>query len=308
MGINQPQQQASPLDRMVQLLQGVNAGKDIYDKFKASSKASDQEAVYSDPNSEDSRRARDLVSKIGGSPIAETVSRKQIETEYGPIAQLASGNLKSTLDHRNAMELARLKGEQDRRTEGAKLSQKAPTGEQFKVAGYGKRLEQSEKVFTDLAAKGYNRADIQEGAISGLGNAPLIGGLVRPFQSEQLKMQQQAEDNFLNAVLRRESGAAIADSERESGSRQYFPRPGDSPEVLAQKAENRRLVADTFRAEGGQAGDRIVAQAGRPSAIPVNVKSPGNGMINEAQAGQSQNTRVINGVVYVDDGQGWKRL
>tara|TARA_R110000851_G_scaffold96172_1_gene208666 strand:- start:6283 stop:6534 length:252 start_codon:yes stop_codon:yes gene_type:complete len=39
------------------------------------------------------------------------------------------------------------------------------------------------------------------------------------------KQFEQAQRNFVNAVLRQESGAAIADSEFASAAKQYFPAP-----------------------------------------------------------------------------------
>jgi hypothetical protein len=73
------------------------------------------------------------------------------------------------------------------------------------------------------------------------------------LQSPIIQQQLQAERNFINAVLRRESGAAIAESEFESAEKQYFPVPGDSQEVLAQKKANRDLVSNNLINESGSA-------------------------------------------------------
>ena len=58
------------------------------------------------------------------------------------------------------------------------------------------------------------------------------------LKSELWQSQLQAERDFVNAVLRRESGAAIAESEFESAKKQYFPQPGDSEETIKQKSIN----------------------------------------------------------------------
>jgi hypothetical protein len=60
--------------------------------------------------------------------------------------------------------------------------------------------------------------------------------------SEEQQSYQQAKENFINATLRKESGAAIADSEFTRADKQYFPTPGDSPQVIAQKRANRELA------------------------------------------------------------------
>jgi hypothetical protein len=49
----------------------------------------------------------------------------------------------------------------------------------------------------------------------------------------------QAQNQWLDAMLRYESGATILDSERESNRKKLMPVPGDSPQVLAQKKVER---------------------------------------------------------------------
>ena len=61
------------------------------------------------------------------------------------------------------------------------------------------------------------------------------------FKSDEYKQIEQAQRDFINATLRRESGAAIAPSEFENAQLQYFPQPGDTPEVVKQKQRNREM-------------------------------------------------------------------
>jgi hypothetical protein len=83
---------------------------------------------------------------------------------------------------------------------------------------------------------------------------------------EALKVEQ-AQRDFINAVLRQESGASIGSQEFDSAKRQYFPQPGDGPEVIAQKRANRDLVIKGFaRQAGGGAGDIAeIYNAGAPA-------------------------------------------
>jgi hypothetical protein len=60
------------------------------------------------------------------------------------------------------------------------------------------------------------------------------------FKSDEYKQIEQAQRDFVNAVLRQESGAAIAESEFENAIKQYFPQPGDTAEVVRQKQINRQ--------------------------------------------------------------------
>ena len=61
----------------------------------------------------------------------------------------------------------------------------------------------------------------------------------------------QAERNFINAVLRRESGAVISDPEFDNARKQYIPQPGDSPQVLDQKRRNRETVLRSISRDAG---------------------------------------------------------
>ena len=61
------------------------------------------------------------------------------------------------------------------------------------------------------------------------------------LKSDKFKQIEQAQRDFINAALRRESGAAIAESEFENARLQYFPQPGDTQEVVKQKQKNREM-------------------------------------------------------------------
>ena len=128
---------------------------------------------------------------------------------------------------------------------------KEPTATQFAAGGYVKRMEQAEAVFDKLQQEGYRREDVSEAARSMVGR--LIPGVMTPAAQQQ----KQAERNFLTAVLRRESGAAISASEMASGEAQYFDRVGDSPEVKEQKRANRLQAIESLKAEAGEAYKRI---------------------------------------------------
>jgi hypothetical protein len=80
-------------------------------------------------------------------------------------------------------------------------------------------------------------------------NIPLVGNYLT---TEEYKSYDQAKRNFVNAVLRRESGAAIAPSEFDSAEKQYFPQPGDTETIIAQKRANRELAIRLMEASAGQ--------------------------------------------------------
>ena len=80
-------------------------------------------------------------------------------------------------------------------------------------------------------------------------NIPFVGNYLT---TPEYKSYDQAKRNFINAVLRKESGAAIAESEFENADKQYFPQPGDTPDIIAQKRENRELAIRLMEASAGE--------------------------------------------------------
>ena len=76
-----------------------------------------------------------------------------------------------------------------------------------------------------------------------------------------------ARRDFINAVLRRESGAAIAESEFAQAEEQYFPRPGDKPAVLEQKRKNRATAVRGMIRDAGPNYEKskiVINEAGDP--------------------------------------------
>jgi hypothetical protein len=112
---------------------------------------------------------------------------------------------------------------------------------QANAALYADRMKASEKVIAENESSGLSPM----GKI--LENVPAGNYL----QSEAYQKLEQARRDFINAVLRRESGAVISDQEFANAEKQYFPRPGDKPETLKQKAENRRIAIEGISRAAG---------------------------------------------------------
>lgn len=105
---------------------------------------------------------------------------------------------------------------------------------QYTVAGYANRMEQANVIIDQLESK----IATHNPATYAMQTAQLYPNYLK---SGDIQSIEQAERNFVNAILRRESGAAIAPSEFESAQRQYFPMPGDKKDVLEQKRQNRLM-------------------------------------------------------------------
>lgn len=80
-----------------------------------------------------------------------------------------------------------------------------------------------------------------------LGKIP-FGELV---QTEEYKLYRQAKEDFINALLRKESGAAIGQDEFARADQQYFPQPNDPPSVVDQKRQNRERAAELMKMSAG---------------------------------------------------------
>ena len=143
---------------------------------------------------------------------------------------------------------------------GKLLSTKPPTAEQSKAAGFASRLQQSNTTFDTLAPQITKLSTVDFFKLRHLPNA---------LQPAYFQQQVQAERNFINAQLRRESGAAISPSEFSNAEQQYFPQPGDTPEVLAQKKANRELAQANLIREAGSAYDEsLVGTVSAPQSNP----------------------------------------
>jgi hypothetical protein len=127
---------------------------------------------------------------------------------------------------------------------------------QGKAAGFTDRMLQSEGVLSGVAVpegyEGPTTPGVQDQGMNltqaGLSKIPGVGNYL---VSNDRQKFEQAKRDFINAQLRRESGAAISPTEFESADKQYFPVPGDKPEVIKQKAANRRAAIEALGREGG---------------------------------------------------------
>ena len=66
-----------------------------------------------------------------------------------------------------------------------------------------------------------------------------------------------AKMNFITAVLRKESGAAISATEFETEDMKYFPQPGESAATIEQKRLARKTAIDAMKAQSGGAFDYL---------------------------------------------------
>ena len=115
--------------------------------------------------------------------------------------------------------------------------------------GYASRLSLNEKTLNEIASKGYKPGGLFE-----------FGFTPERLRSEDRKAYEAAKRNWTAAKLRKESGAAISDTEYRDADLQYFPQPGDSTKILKQKSELRNIVFQAERAAIGRFADDYLNQ------------------------------------------------
>lgn len=149
-----------------------------------------------------------------------------------------------------------------------KAADKPLTEGQAKAVLFGSRMQAADAIVEGLAKK--NITTSTPGSRSGFG----FGAAVNAASKSEQQQLDQAKRDFINAALRRESGAAIAESEFDNAEKQYFPQIGDSDATKAQKATNRAIAvrgmqAEIPKAQRGLVNDVINGGTGGASPAPA---------------------------------------
>jgi len=127
----------------------------------------------------------------------------------------------------------------------AKINADAAGGKKTEVQSksekFGNRMELAEKNLKGIEGEG----------TSVLGKIASGVPLGEFAQSTAYQKYAQAKSSFIQAMLRDESGAAIGTPEFVRLEKEMFPQPGNPPEVLAQKAEARRVAIEAMKKAAG---------------------------------------------------------
>lgn len=178
-------------------------------------------------------------------------------------AQAAQRGSDKIMDNENLPMIEAGKNKRD--ATGGRGSQQRITADERKAAS---TLAQIRKANRDLEALGgetgkdypsmsTNMFGVLGGIASGRMNASEY--IEQYIKDPAVRAQLQAEIDWVNAKLRRESGAAISIGEFKSEANRYFPRMGDDAKVLAQKASSRRQVENGLKQEAGGAQEVPIA-------------------------------------------------
>jgi hypothetical protein len=191
-----------------------------------------------------------VAPNVSAAPVASNPVTPTAQTGYTPLSGLSP---KAQQEVAKAVALEQ-------------IVPKPLTESQGNATAYGMRMAEANKLLTDLEKKGVTNTGIVRSAIGGtVGLTPFIGdklqdatnALINPLPtflggpSSEQQQVDQARRNFITAVLRKESGAAIGASEFANEEKKYFPQVGDTDQVIKQKQDARELA---IKAMGIQAG------------------------------------------------------
>jgi hypothetical protein len=149
------------------------------------------------------------------------------------------------------------------------------TEAQGNSVAFGARAIEANRIATGLEKQGVTNTGAIRTAVGGIaGMTPFIGeqleqGVRSTFNvlpsaiggpSGEQQQTEQARRNFVSAVLRKESGAAIGVDEYKNEERKYFPQAGDTDAVVKQKQQARKLAIEALKAQAGPSGVRQINQ------------------------------------------------
>ena len=172
-----------------------------------------------------------------------------------------------------------------------------PTEDQSKSAGFAFRMKQSTQIFNQpaLDKSGNPITDPQTGKpvtleelygkpgryqaiMRAIPSAGLTTGIANVSEDIGRQQYRQAQENWVTANLRPESGAVIGVDEMEKEITKYFPQVTDKPETIAQKARARRDTELAMTVRAGPAYKQIEKQiaAQNAAAVPTVRQPAGN--------------------------------
>ena len=163
------------------------------------------------------------------------------------------------------------------------------TEAQGNATAFGMRMAESNKLLKNLEDKGVTNTGLIRQAIGGtVGLTPFVGeklqsavkATMNPLPSvlggpsSGQQEYDQAKQNFITAVLRKESGAAIGANEFRTEDEKYFPQAGDTAQVLKQKQDARELAIKAMGIQAGPQGARNITGGVPNSNDGVSANNP----------------------------------
>jgi hypothetical protein len=166
----------------------------------------------------------------------------------------------ASADRRYTADLAH----QDRQAAAVKPD-KGTEGERA-AAGFLGRMDAAEKNLDAIGAAGRPNTLTKTLGYTGL------GGATRAFlESEPQQLYRAAQEEWVRAKLRKESGAAIPTEEMDREIATNFPQPGERDAVVAQKRQTRAQAAESMKTMAAQIRSNEAAPVTAPAKAPPQV-------------------------------------
>jgi hypothetical protein len=178
------------------------------------------------------------------------------------------------------------------------------TEDQGKSAGFALRMNQSTQLFNQpvldpMTGKPLmigNKAITLEDAFGApnryqsimrsIPSAGLTTGIASLTESSGRQQYRQAQENWVSANLRAESGAVLGIEEIDKEIKKYFPQVDDKPEVIRQKRDVRKSTELAMEVRGGPALKAIKkAQQAQTTGGGRLVTDPATGMTRYVEGG-----------------------
>jgi hypothetical protein len=149
------------------------------------------------------------------------------------------------------------------------------TETQGNAVSFGARAIEANRIAANLENQGKTDTGVIRTVAGGvLGGAPIIGDKLEQSvrstfnvlptflggPNPEQQQNDQARRDFVSAVLRKESGAAISASEYANEEKKYFPQLGDSVAVIKQKQNSRLKAIEGLKSQAGPSGVRQINQ------------------------------------------------
>jgi hypothetical protein len=99
-----------------------------------------------------------------------------------------------------------------------------------------------------------------------MGGLPFVGEYARnKAMTNEQRQYRQAQENWVRANLRKESGAVIGADEMDREIAVYFPMPNDDPMTIQQKKLAREVTMNSMRKAAGKAYEPFDLEAFKKS-------------------------------------------
>ena len=130
--------------------------------------------------------------------------------------------------------------------------------DQGKAAAFAKRAVS--------AMADYDKRGLDPDSMIGQNVSGILPNVAAAFSSDARNAQRSAEREFIAAILRYDSGAAIPPSEFDNAYQIYFPSSSAGPEEIAAKARARKTAVEGLMIGAGPAAARVgVTQMDEPA-------------------------------------------